>query len=787
MTPPRSSRMTRNRRRRAAISRHSRRGKYRRRAAAVPSHPMARAQQGQVHLLAMHLHPGKTKYRYGSAFETQRRHLPLPRAGPVTASPCARSPADRRPGPGDRAGLYSCAAVYSYNSPIVGGPLYGCLMSAELLMPSNGSSLAASSYLETDFPYWEVSSVARANRFSRDGVYASHKWWARRPPSVIRALLLAAILPPTTSRYDFWKQYSADDAPLTGLHVGDPFMGGGTTLVEAGRLGAAVTGIDVDPLAVLIGQEELSPADAPGMYIAAARDLIEHLRRTCGGMYNSNQDDAIPLHYFWLREVHCSTCGYMSLLYRNLILARDLGKKGAVVRERGSEVFCPECRTLHHVPEGQETFTCCRKLHNLEGGTFAKGVHTCPACGQRRKHEQLKTARLPRILIAIEETRPADRRRFRSPTPPDLISIQHAQDAAEKRSADIPSVPLAGVDYGRPAIYGISTVGDIFSPRQQVVFAEAFAWLERCALPHALKRRLQLAASNALAANNMLCGYAIDYGRLAPLFTGVRSYSMPILSVELNPLHPSAGRGTLPATLRRVQKSTVSQYQRYSFQPKRLKTERVTFTARRPASYHVECQSAEKSFPDNLGLCDIMLTDPPYFDYIAYSDLSLVFRAWIWRATGGTLGGTPIYPEGGDPVGSFASHLGSAFASARYALKPEGVIIFTFHSANPDAWKSLSRALRTAGLVVTTVFPVWTDAGGVAHAHPGKCEWDLVFTCRPAGTSGPPSLPESIDTWLSRFGKKSSPVGKDLDNLRLGLEAAHWANNAEAGSRYELE
>jgi putative DNA methylase len=671
------------------------------------------------------------------------------------------------------------AKIYSYGSAAVGCPLYGCLVSAQPLTPSVRLSLAASSYLETDFPYREVSYVARADRFSRDGVYAAHKWWARRPPSVIRALLLAAVLPSGTSHNEFWKHYGADDTPLAGLHVGDPFMGGATTLVEAGRLGAAVTGIDVDPLAVLIAREELSPAEAPEIYSVAARDLIEHLRRACGGMYSANEDGAIPLHYFWLREVRCATCGYISLLYRNLILARDLGKKGAVVRERGSEVFCPECRTLHHLPEDSKVLSCCGKLQNLESGTFARGAHKCPGCGQRRKHEQLKTARLPRVLIAIEETRPASRRRFRSPTHMDLANLRSAHDAAAKRSRDIPNASLDYIDYGRPAIYGMSTVGDLFSPRQQVVFVEAFEWLDRGTLAPSLKRRLQLAVSNALAANNMLCGYAIDYGRLAPLFGGVRSYSMPILSVELNPLHPTAGRGTLAATLRRVQKSTAAQYQRYTFDPHSLKTERATLTARRPTSYHVECQSAENGFPGYLGVCDVMLTDPPYFDYIAYSDLSLMFRSWIWSVTGGALGGDSIYPKRSDPVGSFATHLGQAFASAHDALRPDGALIFTFHSTNPDAWKSLSRALRAASLVVTAVFPVWTDAGGVAHAHPGNCEWDLVFTCRPAETGVAPSLPGSINTWLSRFGQEFSPVGKDLDNLRLGLEAAHWVNNTE--------
>jgi len=656
-------------------------------------------------------------------------------------------------------------------------------VSAQPIASADQPSLAVRSYLETGFPYPEVSSVARADRFSRDAVYAAHKWWARRPPSVIRAILLAAALPANTSSEDFWKLYGSDETPLAGLHVGDPFMGGATTLVEAGRLGAVVTGIDVDPLAVLIGKEELSPLDSPETFAAAALKLIDHLRDTCGWLYDVDSDKSVPLHYFWLRRVDCTNCGHSSLMYRTPVLARDVGKKGAVVRVRGSEVFCPDCRSLHHVPEGREHFACCGIRHKLDEGTFKKAAHTCPRCGQRRKHEQLRTHHLQRVLIAVEETSDDGPRRFRPPAATDHHNLHKAQDEAHKLSTEsIPTASLDNIDGGRPKLYGIETVADLFSARQQLVFAEAFSWLNRQDFAPTLKRHLQLGISNALAANNTLCGYATDYGRLAPLFTGVRSYSMPILGVELNPLHPRAGRGTLTATMRRVQHSLEAEYQRYTFRPGDATPERARFTARRPTTFHVSCQSAEQGFPDTLGKCDLVLTDPPYFDYIAYSDLSLVYRAWIWSASNGRLGGTPIHPVGDDAASTFGKGLGRAFARAHDSLKPEGALIFTFHSTNPDAWNGLAQALRRARLTVSAVFPVWTDARAVAHAHPGNCEWDLVFTCRGKSVGLVSALPATIDSWIESFGPNTGPTGYDLDSLRLGLEAARKVNEEEITS-----
>jgi putative DNA methylase len=640
----------------------------------------------------------------------------------------------------------------------------------------SSSATPARSLLEGDFPFAEVSAIARADRYSKDGVYAAHKWWARRPPAVIRALLLAATLPADTPHEAFWTLYADDAAHLSGIHIGDPFMGGATTLVEAARLGADVTGIDVDPLAVLIAREELAKLGDPDAFRTAADELLAYMRDCCGELYGIQPDQPEPLHFFYLRRVTCEDCETESLLYRTPVIARDVGKNGGVVRRRGAEVFCPDCRELRHVPEGRKAFRCCGHLHRLDTGTYERAAHTCPGCGTRRKHEHLKTGLLPRELIAVEETVEGERRRIRPPTPEDLSLIATADGIAADFADRVPVAELKGIDAGRPLLYGLNRVADLFTGRQQVVFASAFDWIDGQDLPAPIITRLRLGVSNALSANNLLCGYATDYGRLAPLFMGVRSYAMPVLSVELNPLHPQAGRGTLAATLRRVQRSLLAETHRHVHNAESGEIEEKTFTARRASRHHVVCQSADRSFPQKLGRCDAIVTDPPYFDFIAYSDLSLLYRAWLWPdAEDGSLGGRPIYPVGDDPVEDFATRLGRSFGKAASSLKDGGSLTFTFHSTNPDAWTALSGALQRAKLWVTAVFPVWTDARAAAHAHPGNCEWDGVFTCRPARAGKPPRLATTVEQWSAALGT-DGPAGNDLNNLSLGLQAARDAN-----------
>jgi adenine-specific DNA methylase len=251
-------------------------------------------------------------------------------------------------------------------------------------------------------------------------------------------LLLASVLPAQTTSDAFWDLYAVDATLLSEIHAGDPFMGGATTLVEAARLGADVSGIDVDPLAVLIAGEELAEMGDPASFSMAAEELLTHMRASCGDLYGMADDEPTPVHYFYLRRVTCEDCGTESLLYRNPVLARDIGKNGGVVRRRGAEVFCPDCRDLRHLSKDRKGFRCCGRLHRLDAGTYERAAHTCPECGTRRRHEQLRTGMLPRELIAVEETVPNGRRRIRKPSDEDLKLINAAEKLATTSAARTP-------------------------------------------------------------------------------------------------------------------------------------------------------------------------------------------------------------------------------------------------------------------------------------------------------------------------------------------------------------
>jgi putative DNA methylase len=637
----------------------------------------------------------------------------------------------------------------------------------ELANSRPSGTVARQTLLETTFPFAQVSAVALADRSSRDRTYAAHKWWARRPPAVIRALLLAAVLPSGTSSSAFWRAYADDTAHLEGHHVGDPFMGGATTAVEAARLGAAVTGIDVDPLAVRIARQELEGVDAE-LLRAGGKDLIAHLNDEVGHLFGTSEVGATPLHHFFVREVACPSCSTRSLLYRDLVLARDAGKAGGVVRDVEISAFCPSCRSVHDLTEG-EGITCCGRRWDVSKGTFVSGRFHCPACDGTATHQQLLTGRADRVLVGIEETTDA-RRRVRSP----LAGEDGLADAArwwDDHDLPVPATPLGAGETARARRYGFERIRDLFSPRQLALFASAFAYLDGADVEENVRNGLRLAVSNALAANNLLCGYATNYGRLAPLFTGVRAYAMPVLSVELNPLHPTGGRGTLAATIRRVAQTDVPTVRRHTFDPQSEEITQQDFLARRDVPTKIACRSADRGLPADLGKLTAAVSDPPYFDYISYSDLSLFFRAWHGAADRAErLGGAPIYPVGPDAATMFRDRLAGAFKKLGERLEKGAPFCFTFHATSAAAWDALGQALRTASFTVVAAFPVWADGRAASHSHEGNCEWDLVFVCRRYAPASK-ALPDDITAWLEELVDFKISTA-DRENLRMGLETA---------------
>ena len=147
--------------------------------------------------------------------------------------------------------------------------------------------------LEVDFPLIPINALSALEGNAGKPIYQMSKWWARRRSCVFRALLLAAAMRAPTMKHPdgqpmlgpegkpivdedaaaqaVWDAYYANHqlpaqpdqvaGNFAHLKVLDPFMGGGTTLVEGSRLGFKVSGVDLNPVAWFIVKNELACTD----------------------------------------------------------------------------------------------------------------------------------------------------------------------------------------------------------------------------------------------------------------------------------------------------------------------------------------------------------------------------------------------------------------------------------------------------------------------------------------------------------------------------------------------
>src|SRR6185312_2886755 len=101
---------------------------------------------------------------------------------------------------------------------------------------------------DDDFPFEAFSDIAEAESWRKEinrPTTHIHKWWAQRLGSVFRALTIGAFAPSGANVLDlFYKAVRIPNGTVL-----DPFMGSGTTLAEAVKLGARAIGRDINPVA----------------------------------------------------------------------------------------------------------------------------------------------------------------------------------------------------------------------------------------------------------------------------------------------------------------------------------------------------------------------------------------------------------------------------------------------------------------------------------------------------------------------------------------------------------
>ncbi len=153
-------------------------------------------------------------------------------------------------------------------------------------------------------------------------------------------------------------------------------------------------------------------------------------------------------------------------------------------------------------------------------------------------------------------------------------------------------------------------------------------------------------------------------------------------------------------------------------------------------------QAVQQSALNLSGNYDAIITDPPYYDAIPYSDLMDFFYVWLRRSTYGlsmkidTAFREPLGPKWDHDTGdgeliddasrfdgdktlskkNYEDGMARAFHACHKALQQEGRLVVVFANKSPDAWETLAAALIRAGFVVDGSWPIQTEMGNRTRA-----------------------------------------------------------------------
>lgn len=639
--------------------------------------------------------------------------------------------------------------------------------------------------IEKDFDVPLIAAMALKEKQIQQNyrpIIAVHKWFARRPGTLFRGLLLSefgeAPLAESFFRYN--------DFP--GRVVADPFIGGGTPLIEANRVGCEVIGFDINPMATWIVQEEISYLDV-GAYRKAANKLITALEAEIGAAYRSDcplyGDQDVPVKYFlWVKTLTCEKCQSDVDLFPGYLLADD-------TRHPKNVLVCPDCGELNEVAALDNPGGCHQCAATLvESGPAKRNRCVCRQCGYINSVPRPDSGAPRHRMFAIEYYNPKRKnvhagRFFKKPDEKDLARARAVVSRWQNLQAHfVPDQKIpAGDETERLHRWGYSYYRDLFNERQLVGLELSCRLIDKVSnerVRHALATNL----SDLLRYQNMLCRYDTMALKSLDIFS-VHGFPVGLVQCESNLLgisngsSVSVGSGGWRNIVDKYAKAKA--YCDAPFETRYQGSRKITVpiegewigerrNGARPRTVTIRCISATDVQLEPHSL-DAVFTDPPYLGNVQYGELMDFCYVWLRRFSGSedegfrresTYSPDELTRNETQARGllHFTDGLAAVYRAMGRALKPGAPLAFTFHHNHIEAYYAVGVAILDAGLVCSTTLPCPAEMGGSIHIHgTGSSIVDTVFVCRSHGQVRRSQLCETPDRLFDL-------VIADLDKLR---------------------
>jgi len=650
-------------------------------------------------------------------------------------------------------------------------------------------------YIEKDFPIEPIDEIAWSESSSRKPIYLLHKWFARRVGSTFRALILGCFLDDNPMKYYYTKIQlkNAEGKPPIVL---DPFMGGGTTIVEGHRLGCKMIGVDINPLAWYITKKELQLVDKKRVkeefkrIEKAVKDkILSYYKTKC-----KNGHDADVMYVFWAKKIKCENCQRDVPLYKSFIIAKL--KKSWIYQ-------CPKCGEIFHDNKNLSTVQCptCAERFDPNNGFTTGKTYKCPHCrfeGDILKALQRNTYPPEHTMFAIEYYCPTCGRDYKKPGKDDIELYLKAKREFEQKKEEllgklIPDQQIPdGFNTKQMKNFNYNYWYQMFNERQLICLSMILNEILKIKDENTREFFL-IVFSNSLNANNMFTIYNITALKIEPLFGG-HHFWPPNSPIEGNVWGIKYGRGTFSKYYEKALKSIEYQEKPYEimFKDKRGKygqneRERLKKVIEndiingRFASSFKELLAQDKNVllicdtAENLGFIpnesvDAIVTDPPYYDNIMYSELSDFFYVWL------RLGLKERYPDVFGPPFSrkdreilvnktqgkgeefYIEGLARVFREAYRVLKENGIMAFVFQHKKTEAWSAVLKALLRSGFYVLAVYPTHGETPSGMRAY--GINYNSILVCKKLTQRTNQQIP-----WIIFESELRSKVDAEIDKI----------------------
>lgn len=606
------------------------------------------------------------------------------------------------------------------------------------------------------FPFEEFYGVAELESWRKEinrPLYHMHKWWAQRLGSVFRAIIMGTLAPDGTDiRDSFYKPLR-----FPGAVVFDPFMGSGTTIGEALKLGCRAIGRDINPVACFAVKNALArhPREQVTQeFVAIERDISPRLQH----FYEARLPEggkAQSLYYFWVKVIDCPECGNTVDLFNSYIFARHAYPK----RHPIAQAICPFCGDVNKIRYDTNRVTCdsCRQVYDPKAGPANGSKAACPHCEHAfpiaktfRENEFPPKHRLyaKLVLTATSEKRylPADD--F------DHALYQEAVAALEARGNGFPEGELkAGYNTNQAINYGYRHWHEMFNDRQLLclgILADRIRSIES----EPLRDLFTCLFSGTLEFNNMFASYKGEgTGAVRHMF------SHHILKPERTPLEANPwGTPKSSGAFSTLFKSRILRALDYCEDPFEITADdrsgkraaEKVFGLSEPIGFPVakNFEAFEKSQGVYLscgdssqtdlapGSVDAVITDPPFFDNVHYSQLADFFHVWqqyILEPSGQRSLTTRSDREVQQTEAKvFTDRLRAVWQESRRVLRPGGLLVFTYHHSRTEGWQSVFEALTDAGFAIVAAHPIKAEMSVAMPKNQAQepIDLDIILVCR---------------------------------------------------------